>query len=147
MMNKFMIKAIDEAKQAYKEGNVPIGAIIVKNQQIIASAHNGSGSLEHAEFLVIEKALRKVNKRFLTGCELYSTVEPCLMCSGALINARIDKVFFGTYDSKSGCLGSVTDVFVLPFNHKIEYYGGIMEDECLHILQKFFKEKRETNAR
>ncbi len=146
MMNKFMIKAIDEAKQAQQEGNVPIGAIIVKDQQIIASSHNGSGSLEHAELLAIKQALIKTNNRYLNGCELYSTVEPCLMCSGALINSRIDKVFFGAYDSKSGCLGSITDVFVLPFNHKIEYYGGIMEDECLVLLKDFFKEKRKTNA-
>lgn len=138
-----MIKAIDEAKKAQQEGNVPIGAIIVKDQQIIASAHNGSGSLEHAELLAIKQALKKTNSRYLNGCELYSTVEPCLMCAGALINSRIEKIFFGAYDSKSGCLGSVTDVFVLPFNHKIDYYGGIMEDDCLALLRDFFKEKRE----
>jgi len=144
-MNKYMIKALDEAKKAYKENNVPVGAIIVKNNQIIASAHNGSDALAHAEILVIEKALDILGSRYLTNCELYSTLEPCLMCSGALINSRIQKVFFGAYDYKSGCAGSIIDVFILPFNHKIEYYGGIMEDECKNLLTQYFKLRREKN--
>jgi len=141
-MNEYMLKALDEAKKAYKENNVPVGAIIVKNNKIIARAHNGSDVLAHAEILAIEKALNILGSRYLINCELYSTLEPCLMCSGAIINSRIKKVFFGAYDFKSGCGGSIIDVFILPFNHKVEYYGGIMEDECKSLLTKYFKSKR-----
>ncbi|MBN2853371.1 MAG: nucleoside deaminase [Clostridia bacterium] len=142
-----MIKALEEAKKAYREDNVPIGAVIVRDHQIIAAAHNGSGSLEHAEILAVKRALEVLGTRYLDDCELYTTLEPCLMCSGALISARVNKVYFGAFDSKSGCAGSVTDVFVLPFNHKVEYYGGIMEDECLYLLKQYFKSKREVDVR
>jgi tRNA(adenine34) deaminase len=141
-MNKFMIVALNEAKKAYKSGNVPIGAVVIKDGELIASAQNGKGALEHAEFLVIQKALQKLKSRYLEGCELYCTLEPCLMCAGALVNSRIKRVYFGAYDAKSGCGGSITDVFILPFNHKIDYYGGIMEDECILLLQQYFKSKR-----
>lgn len=137
-----MIEALNEAKKAYKENNVPIGAVIVKQNKIIASAHNSYGSLEHAEILVINKALKQLNTRYLSDCQLYTTLEPCLMCSGAIINSKIPTIYFGAYDPKSGCAGSLMDVFILPLNHKVEYYGGIMETKCQNILKQYFKAKR-----
>ena len=138
--------AIDEARLAEKAGEVPVGAVIVKNGEVIAACHNRreekQNALSHAEIEAINLACQKLGSWRLDDCEMYVTLEPCPMCTGAIINARIKTVIFGAYDSKMGCMDSVINLCDYPFNHKVEIYGGIMEDECLEILQNFFKNLR-----
>lgn len=138
--------AIIEAKKAAEKGEVPVGAVIVKNDEVIAACHNlreeKQNALSHAEIEAINIACQKLNSWRLDDCEMYVTLEPCPMCTGAIINSRIKTVIFGAYDSKMGCMDSVINLCDYPFNHKVEVYGGIMEDECLTVLQKFFKNLR-----
>ena len=138
--------AIIEAKKAAEKGEVPVGAVIVKNDEVIAACHNlreeKQNALSHAEMEAINIACQKLNSWRLDDCEMYVTLEPCPMCTGAIINSRIKTVIFGAYDSKMGCMDSVINLCDYPFNHKVEVYGGIMEDECLTVLQKFFKNLR-----
>lgn len=138
--------AIIEAKKAAEKGEVPVGAVIVKNGEVIAACHNlreeKQNALSHAEMEAINIACQKLNSWRLDDCEMYVTLEPCPMCTGAIINSRIKTVIFGAYDSKMGCMDSVINLCDYPFNHKVEVYGGIMEDECLTVLQKFFKNLR-----
>jgi tRNA(adenine34) deaminase len=147
MKNKFLELALNEAKLAYNKDEVPVGAVVIHNGEVIASAHNlretSNSATAHAEILAIEKACRVLGNWKLTDCDLYVTLEPCIMCAGAIINARIRSLYFGAYDPKAGACGSVTDVFRLnELNHKVTVYAGIMEDECSEILERFFKEKR-----
>ena len=146
-MNKeFMKLAIIEAKKAAEKGEVPVGAVIVKNGEVVAACHNlreeKQNALSHAEMEAINIACQKLNSWRLDDCEMYVTLEPCPMCTGAIINSRIKTVIFGAYDSKMGCMDSVINLCDYPFYHKVEVYGGIMEDECLTVLQKFFKNLR-----
>lgn len=146
-MNKeFMKLAITEAQKAAEKGEVPVGAVIVKNSEVIATGHNlreeKQNALSHAEIEAINLACQKLGSWRLDDCELYVTLEPCPMCTGAIINARIKTVIFGAYDSKMGCMDSVINLCDYPFNHHPEIYGGIMEDECLAVLQNFFKKLR-----
>ncbi len=146
-MNKeFMKLAITEAQKAAEKGEVPVGAVIVKNGDVIATGHNlreeKKNALSHAEIEAINVACQKLGSWRLDDCELYVTLEPCPMCTGAIINARIKTVIFGAYDSKMGCMDSVINLCDYPFNHRPEIYGGIMEDDCLAVLQKFFKKLR-----
>ncbi|MBO5211181.1 MAG: nucleoside deaminase [Clostridia bacterium] len=146
-MNKeFMKLAILEAEKAAQKGEVPVGAVIVKNGDVIATGHNlreeKKNALSHAEIEAINVACQKLGSWRLDDCELYVTLEPCPMCTGAIINARIKTVIFGAYDSKMGCMDSVINLCDYPFNHRPEIYGGIMEDDCLAVLQKFFKKLR-----
>ncbi|MCD6323265.1 MAG: nucleoside deaminase [Clostridiales bacterium] len=145
-MNTYMAKAIEEAKLAAQEGDVPIGAVIVQNDRIIAKAHNRrnieKNAVLHAELMAIDKACKILNTRLLSDCDLYVTLEPCPMCAGAIIQSGIRRLYFGAYDPKAGCAGSVTDLFTLPFNSIPDYYGGIMEDECASLLTNFFQSKR-----
>ena len=146
-MNKeFMKLAILEAKKAAEKGEVPVGAVIVRNGEVISACHNlrekKRNALSHAEMEAINLACKKLGSWRLDDCEMYVTLEPCPMCTGAIINARIKTVIFGAYDSKMGCMDSVINLCDYPFNHKVEIYGGIMEDECLEVLQNFFKKLR-----
>ena len=146
-MNKeFMKLAITEAQKAAEKGEVPVGAVIVKNGEVIAATHNlreeKQNALSHAEIEAINLACQKLGSWRLDDCELYVTLEPCPMCTGAIINARIKTVIFGAYDSKMGCMDSVINLCDYPFNHQPEIYGGIMEDDCLLVLQNFFKKLR-----
>ena len=138
--------AIIEAKKAAEKGEVPVGAVIVKNGEVVAACHNlreeKQNALSHAEMEAINIACQKLNSWRLDDCEMYVTLEPCPICTGAIINSRIKTVIFGAYDSKMGCMDSVINLCDYPFNHKVEVYGGIMEDECLTVLQKFFKNLR-----
>jgi len=141
--------ALKEAKLAYENDEVPVGSVVVRNGTVIASAHNlreaSNSATAHAEILAIEKACRVLGTWKLTDCDLYVTLEPCIMCAGAIINARIRNLYFGAYDPKAGACGSVTDVFRLNgLNHKVTVYAGIMEDECSEILKRFFLEKRKN---
>ena len=138
--------AIAEAQKAAEKGEVPVGAVIVKNGEVIAAGHNlreeKQNALSHAEIEAINLACQQLGSWRLDDCELYVTLEPCPMCTGAIINARIKTVIFGAYDSKMGCMDSVINLCDYPFNHHPEIYGGIMEDECLAVLQNFFKKLR-----
>lgn len=143
----FMNFAIEEAKKAKKIMEIPIGCIIVKNGEIIAKGYNKVESeknpLKHAEMVAIEKAAKHLSSWRLHGCTMYVTLEPCAMCSGALIYSRVDKVVFGAYDYKRGFCGSIEN---LPqreeMNHHVEIVGGVKEEECLNLIQDFFSELR-----
>ncbi len=146
-MNKiFMKEALIEARKAYALGEVPVGAVVVKNGKIIARGHNlretKQNALSHAEIECINTACKSLGTWRLEGCQMYVTLEPCPMCTGAIINSRIDRVVFGAYDSKSGSMDSVINLCDYPYNHKPEIYGGIMEDECKALLQNFFDKLR-----
>lgn len=148
MFNKYMEKAIEEAKIAYTADEVPVGAVITYEDRIIATAHNLRETLNqataHAEIVAIEKACTVLQSWHLTNCDLYVTLEPCIMCAGAIINARIRSLYFGAFDPKAGACGSVIDVFRLKeFNHHVTVYEGIMEDACSLLLTEFFKSKRQ----
>lgn len=144
---KFMKEALKEAKKAYNKLEVPVGAVIVKDGKIIARAHNLKetkfDTTKHAEILAIQKASKKLNSWRLLNCEMYVTLEPCSMCAGALINARVKKVYIGANDEKTGAVGSVFNLLDdYTFNHRVEYEKGVLQDECQGILTKFFKELR-----
>jgi len=147
MEEKFMKEALKEARKAYNKLEVPVGAVIVKDGQVIARAHNQKetkkDAIKHAEIIAIEKASKKLDSWRLTGCEMYVTLEPCSMCAGALIQSRIDKVYIGTMDNKTGACGSVLNLLEdYKFNHKVECKTKILQNECEKILQDFFKELR-----
>lgn len=147
MEEKFMREALKEAQKAFDKDEVPVGAVIVKDNKIIARAHNikelKHDATSHAEILAIQKACKKIGAWRLEECDMYVTLEPCSMCTGALINARIRKLYIGTPDLKTGACGSVLDLNEYKFNHKIEIEKYILRDECESILKKFFKELRE----
>lgn len=141
---KFMKEALKEAKKAYDKLEVPVGAVIVKDGKIIARAHNLKetrlDTTKHAEILAIQKASKKLKSWRLLDCEMYVTLEPCSMCSGAIINSRIKKIYIGTLDEKTGAAGSVFNLFEdYTFNHKVEVEKGIMKEECENLLKSFFK--------
>ena len=142
---KFMKEALKEAKKASDKLEVPVGAVIVKDDKIIARAHNLKetkfDTTKHAEIL----ASKKLNSWRLLDCEMYVTLEPCSMCTGALINSRIKKVYIGANDEKTGAVGSVFNLLEdYTFNHKVEIEKGILKDECESILKEFFKKLRES---
>ena len=143
LMDKFMMEALKEAKKAYKKGEVPIGAVIVKNNKIISRAYNQKEknkiATHHAEILAINKACKKINNWRLIDCTLYVTVEPCLMCCGAIIQSRIKKVVYGISNKNYGGVESINTTLK---NTNITVENGIMQDECLNLLRKFFNEKR-----
>lgn len=144
---KWMKEAIKQAKRAALKDEVPIGCVIVKDDQIIARAYNKREmkqcSTAHAEILAIEKACKKLGSWRLEDCDLYVTLEPCPMCSGAIIQSRIRNVIFGAYDPKGGCMGSNMNINdVRGFNHYPDIEGGILQDECSRLLKEFFKAKR-----
>ena len=135
------------AKKAYDIGEVPIGAVIVKDGVIIASAHNRRNELKlataHAEVLAIEEACKQVGDWRLEGADIYVTLEPCPMCAGAIINARLSTVYFGAYERKSGAILSNYQItFGGSLNHKTDAVGGVLEEECSILLKKFFSDKR-----
>lgn len=142
-----MQEALLKAKDAYAIGEVPVGAVVVKNGIIISRVHNlretERNPLYHAEILAIDSACKIIGDWRLSDCDLYVTLEPCAMCAGAIVQARFRRLYFGAFDKSSGMImssGSYLDNTNLPY--KTEYYGGIMEDECTYIIEKFFKETR-----
>lgn len=143
---KFMEAAYNMALEAFNDGEVPVGAIIVKNGEIIATGRNrrekSKNALLHAEIDAINNACNRLGGWRLWNCEIYVTLEPCPMCAGAILNAHIPQVYFGAYDYKNGSCGTITNLFELPYNFKPKYTGGIMEKECSEILKKFFKNLR-----
>lgn len=143
----FMKIALDEAKKAANIDEVPVGAVIVKNGIIISRAFNTRESSKdataHAEITAIKKACEALEAWRLIDCEMYVTLEPCLMCSGAILQSRIEKLYIGTMDPKAGAAGSIINVFEdYWFHHKCEVYAGLLQEECSGILKDFFKKKR-----
>ena len=141
-----MLLALNQAKKAMDLGEVPIGAVIVKDGEVVAQAHNLTESLKdptaHAEILAMRSASQRLGDFRLTGCELYVTLEPCPMCAGGAINARLSEIVFGAPDPAKGALESVTNLYSFGFPNKPLVYGSVMEKECLELLKEFFKEKR-----
>ncbi len=144
---RFMREALRQAKKAAAIGETPIGAVIVRNGEIVSRGYNKretkKRSLAHAEIAAIDKACKKLGGWRLWGCELYVTLEPCCMCAGAIIQSRIDRVYFGAPDNKAGCAGSVIDLFKAGFCHKVEVSGGYMQEESRELLQQFFRQLRQ----
>lgn len=146
-----MLEAIELAKKAAIEEEMPIGAVVVKDDDIIAAAYNqkekNKNSLLHAEIVAMNEACEKLGSKYLDDCEVYVTLEPCAMCAGAMINYRVKKLYFGAYEPKSGCCGSLYNLPIdKRFNHRIEVTGGIMEEECSSILKTFFAERRKKQC-
>lgn len=142
-----MREALLEAEKAYAKGEVPIGAVIVYGDKIIARAHNLKEERQdptaHAEVLAIRDAAFSLNNWRLKDTTIYVTLEPCSMCAGALVQARVDILVFGAWDSKAGAAGSLLNIAHFPqFNHRMEVFGGIMEEECQNIMQRFFAKLR-----
>lgn len=147
MEKEFMQVALKYAKQAYQQDEVPVGCVIVKDNEIIAFGYNRreakQNPLEHAEIMAINKAAKKLKTWRLSDCDLYVTLEPCPMCAGAIMQARLKRVIFGAYDPKSGSFGSVMNLNEIKgFNHYPEIISGIMEAESKALLVDFFKAKR-----
>ncbi len=145
-----MEMALREAQKACDEGEVPVGAVIVKDGKVISRARNmrenKQNALCHAEILAIDKACKKLKSFRLDGCEIYVTLEPCPMCAGAICGARLSGVIFGAKDKQYGCAGSKHNFFTDPdFEHLATVTGGVMADECLAILKKFFSNARKRN--
>lgn len=147
IQEKYMKEALKQARKAYKLGEVPIGCVIVYEDKIIARGYNrrktDKNTLSHAELQAIRKASRVMGDWRLEGCDLYVTLEPCQMCSGAIVQARIPRVVIGCMNPKAGCAGSILNLLQMPqFNHQVEIVRGIMEEECSVLLKTFFKELR-----
>ena len=148
---KYMREALRLARKAYAYGDVPIGCVIVYEGRIIARGYNRRNkdktTLAHAEILAIKKASKVIGDWRLEECTMYVTLEPCQMCAGAIIQARIPKVVIGCMNPKAGCAGSVINILEMDgFNHKAEVERGVLEEECSVLLKSFFTELREKNA-
>ena len=142
----YMKTALEEAYQAFSEGEIPVGAVIVKDDKIIAKSHNtreqNENSLGHAEINALYKACKELKSWRLDGCTLYVTLEPCPMCAGAIISSRIERVIFGAFDEKQGCFGSVCDMSAMRFPSTPFIKSGVLKEECEEILKNFFKNLR-----
>lgn len=142
-----MKRAIELAHISADEDEVPVGAVVVKDGEIVGEGRNrrelGKNALYHAETEAIDAACKALGGWRLWQCDMYVTLEPCPMCAGAIINSRIKKVVFGAYDEKAGSFGSVINFNDLPYNHKPELQGGVCEEECKALLSQFFKDLRE----
>ncbi|MDD6024124.1 MAG: tRNA adenosine(34) deaminase TadA [Oscillospiraceae bacterium] len=142
----FMTEALKLAAKAAELGEVPIGCVVVKEDTIVGRGYNcretGKSALYHAEVMAIEEACKTLGGWRLWQCRLYVTLEPCPMCAGAIINARIPKVIYGAKDAKAGSLQSIVNLFELPYNHHPEVVSGVLEEECSGILKAFFRELR-----
>lgn len=149
---KYMKEALKQAKKAYALGEVPIGCVIVQGEKIIGRGYNrrntDKNTLSHAEITAIRKASKKVGDWRLEGCTMYVTLEPCQMCSGAIVQARMDKVYIGCMNPKAGCAGSVLNLLQMEeFNHQVEIEQGILEMACSELLKNFFIHLRKQNKK
>lgn len=150
IQEKYMKEALKQAKKAYALGEVPIGCVIVYQGKIIGRGYNrrntDKSTLSHAEIIAIKKASKWIGDWRLEDCTIYITLEPCQMCAGAIIQARIPEVVMGCMNPKAGCGGSVLDILEMPmFNHQAQVTRGVLEQECGDMLRMFFKELRERN--
>lgn len=149
---RFMYEALKEAVKAAKKDETPIGAVIVRDGVIISRGHNEkelkNDPTNHAEIAAIRKACKKLNTWRLNDCDMYVTLEPCTMCAGAIIQARIGRLFIGAADPKAGAAGSVIDVLKVDrFNHRVEVSYGVLHEECSRILKEFFRELRKRKTK
>lgn len=149
VQEKYMREAIRQAKKAYCIGEVPIGCVIVHEDRIIGRGYNrrtiDKNPLAHAEITAIRKASKKLSDWRLEECTLYVTLEPCQMCSGAIVQARIPNVVIGCMNPKAGCAGSILNLLqVDAFNHQVEIESGVLEEECSQMMKRFFKELRQA---
>ncbi len=147
MKETYMREALKEAEKAKRINEVPIGCVIVKDDKIIGRGYNrrmkDKNTLSHAELNAIKKASKKLKDWRLDDCEMYVTTEPCQMCSGAIVQARIKKVYIGCMNPKAGCAGSIMNLLqVDEFNHQVEIESGVLEEECSNMLTEYFKELR-----
>lgn len=147
-----MKEALKQAKKAYALGEVPIGCVIVYEGKIIGRGYNrrntDKNTLAHAEITAINKASKKIGDWRLEGCTLYVTLEPCQMCAGAIVQARIDEVVMGSMNPKAGCGGSILNILEMQeFNHQVKVTRGVLKEECTEMLTRFFKELRVRNKR
>lgn len=147
MEEKFMLIALQMAQKAFKKGEVPVGAVIVKNGKILAKGYNKKEhkgmTTRHAEIEVIEKASKRIKDWRLNDCEMYVTLEPCCMCAGAILNARLKKVYIGAMEKNFGCCGSSYNLLQSDkFTTKVEVETGICEEQSVKLLKEFFKNKR-----
>ena len=145
--HQFMMQALEQAKLAAQEGEVPVGAVLVQDGKVISKAFNRPISNHdpsaHAEMLALRSAAGEIENYRLPGSTLYVTLEPCVMCAGAMLHARVDRVVFGARDPKTGAAGSVVDIFSInQLNHQTTVDSGILESECGQVLRDFFKERR-----
>ena len=146
-LEKFMQASISEAQKAARDGEVPIGAVVVQNNQVIGYGHNRveheSNAARHAEIIAMEQASKSLNNWRLEDCTLFVTMEPCIMCIGAMILARVPRLYFGVRDPRLGACGSIFDLSAHPsLPHQLEVTGGLCEIECRELLQTFFQKKR-----
>lgn len=149
---KFMRLALKEAEKAYKRKEVPIGCVIVMDDRVIAKGYNRRNTdksvLKHAELMAMKKACKKVKDWRLEDCTMYVTLEPCQMCAGAIVQARIPRVVIGSMNPKAGCAGSVLNILQMEkFNHQCEVDRGVLQEECSQILTDFFRELREEKRK
>ena len=149
---KYMKEAIRQAKKAYKIGEVPIGCVIVHDGKIIGRGYNrrtiDKNTLAHAEIQAIRKACKKMNDWRLEECTMYVTLEPCQMCSGAIVQSRMTRVVIGCMNPKAGCAGSILNLLQMEeFNHQVDMEIGVLEEECSQMMKSFFKELREAKKK
>lgn len=149
---QFMRLAIEEAKKAEQLNEVPIGAVITHHHEVIATGYNlretSQETLSHAELIAIRKANQKVGSWRLEECTLYVTLEPCPMCAGAIIQSRMKRVVFGTFDPKAGCAGTLMNLLNEErFNHQVDVRSGVLQDECAYLLTNFFRQLRKRNKK
>ena len=150
MDEKYMKEAIRQAKKAYAIGEVPIGCVIVYEDKIVGRGYNrrtvDKNTLAHAELIAIRKASKKLGDWRLEGCTMYVTLEPCQMCAGAIVQARITRVVMGSMNPKAGCGGSILNILEMPeFNHQVQVERGVLAEACTQMLTTFFRELRERN--
>ncbi len=146
----FMRQALELAAQAARDGDVPVGCVIVRDGEVVGRGRNrreaAGDATAHAEVEAIRQACARLGSWRLHGCVLYVTLEPCPMCAGAIINARIEEIHYGAREEKSGCCGSVLNLFEERFNHHPRLYRGPLEEECQGTLQEFFERVRENSS-
>ena len=149
---RFMRLALSEARRASGEDEAPVGAVVVRDGRVVARAHNRPVHLNdptaHAEILALRRAARRLGNYRLTGCSLYVTIEPCAMCAGAMVHARLRRVVFGAHDPKAGASGSALTVLNHPqLNHRVEIVHGVLKEDCASILREFFRRRRKRANR
>lgn len=143
---KYMREALLLAAEAAKQGEVPVGAVVVRGDEIVGRGYNrregAKNALAHAELEAIDDACKRLGGWRLWQCDIYVTLEPCPMCAGAIINSRIQNVYYGAKDPKAGSAGSLTNLFDMQYNHRPSVVSGVLEEECANILSNFFKKLR-----